>query len=51
MLFAYLSVVEPVRKEPPKEWRLEPTRTWLLTLERARKIVGEGKKPGETIAA
>jgi len=51
VLFAYLAVVEPVRKAPPKDWRLEQSRTWLLTLERARQLVGEGKKPGETIAA
>jgi len=51
VLFAYLAYVEPVRQKPPTEWRLEPSRTWLLTLERARQIVGEGKKPDETIAA
>ncbi len=48
VLFTYLACLEPARQAPPAEWRLEETRTFRLTLERARKFAG---KPGATIAA
>ncbi len=51
VLFAYLAYIEPARKEAPTEWRLEPTRTWLLTLDRARRFAAESAKPAGPLAA
>ena len=38
ILFGYLAYLEPVRQAPPKDWRLQETYTWRLTLERAQKL-------------
>jgi hypothetical protein len=50
-LASYLVWLDPVRREAPKEWRLEPTQTWMLTLERAQKSAASADKPGDSIAA
>jgi hypothetical protein len=51
LLFAYLAYLEPQRVAPPADWRMAPTYTFALTLERARRFAGEEEKIGETIAA
>jgi hypothetical protein len=51
VLYAYLAYLEERRQAPPAEWHLQPTRTWRLTLERARKIAEEAAKPGDSLAA
>lgn len=50
ILFGYLAHLEPVRQEPPKDWCLQETYTWKLTLERARSQVASAAA-SETIAA
>ena len=41
-LLAYMEYLEPQRRPPP-DWRLEPTATWLLTLQRARQLTSPDK--------
>jgi hypothetical protein len=50
ILSSYLSYIEPARGHAPA-WHLEQTRTWMLTLDRARKAGAEGPKPGDILAA
>jgi hypothetical protein len=50
ILSSYLSYLEPARARPPA-WHLEQTRTWMLTLERARKAGAETAKPDDFLAA
>jgi hypothetical protein len=49
-LYAYLAFMVPERQAPPTDWRLEPTPTWRLTLERAEKFAAENAAPGDIAA-
>jgi hypothetical protein len=48
-LLGYLAYVEPLRQAPPSDWRLHPTQTWNLTLERAKKFAAANSN--NTLAA
>lgn len=50
MLCGYLEYLEPVRQASPEGWQLNPTYTWNLTLDRARKFASAANA-NETIAA
>ena len=50
LLVEYLAHLDPVRLAPPTAWRLQPTPTWLMTLERARKSA-EAKSGADDVLA
>jgi hypothetical protein len=50
-LYNYLTFLEPARQSAPQDWRLHPTHTWQLTLERAQKIAEENSGSDDSIAA
>ena len=50
MLCNYLEYLEPARQASPQGWRLHPTYTWNLTLDRARKVAAAANT-NDTIAA
>jgi hypothetical protein len=49
ILLGYVAYLEPIRQEPPVDWRLQPTGTFALTLERAQKFAAENSS--DTLAA
>jgi hypothetical protein len=48
-LLAHMQALEPQRQAPP-DWRVEPTATWLLTLQRAEALTASNESDDDEVA-